>query len=66
VIVQIAGKLKFKKVLLTGGCFMNKLLLERSAQRLEEAGFKVYTQQRVPSGDGGISLGQMKYASYLK
>jgi len=66
VIVQTAGKLKIKKVLLTGGCFMNKLLLERSVQRLEEEGFKVYTQQRVPAGDGGISLGQMKYASYLK
>ena len=66
VIVQIAGKLRQKKVLLTGGCFMNKLLLERSLQRLEEEGFKVYTQQKVPAGDGGISLGQMKYASYLK
>jgi len=66
VIVQIAGKLKLNKVLLTGGCFMNKLLLERAVQRLEEEGFKVYTQQRVPAGDGGISLGQMRYASYLK
>ena len=65
VIVQIAGKLKLNKVLLTGGCFMNKLLLERAVQRLEEEGFTVYTQQRVPAGDGGISLGQMKYASYL-
>jgi len=66
VIVQIADKLHFEKVLLTGGCFMNKLLLERAVQRLKEEGYKVYTQQRIPAGDGGISLGQMKYASYLK
>jgi hydrogenase maturation protein HypF len=55
-----------KKVALTGGCFMNKYLLERSVKRLVEAGLKPYTQQRVPAGDGGISLGQMKFASLNK
>lgn len=64
-IVQIAQRLKYNKVLLTGGCFLNKYLLEKSIKRLTEEGFKVYTQQRVPSGDGGISLGQMKYSTYI-
>ena len=63
-IVQIANRLNMVKVLLTGGCFMNKYLLERSVKRLIESGLKPYTQQRVPAGDGGISLGQMKFASY--
>jgi hydrogenase maturation protein HypF len=52
-------------VLLTGGCFLNKYLFEKSINRLTEEGFKVYTQQRVPSGDGGISLGQMKFSTYI-
>ncbi len=64
-IVQIAQRLKYSKVLLTGGCFLNKYLFEKSINRLTEEGFKVYTQQRVPSGDGGISLGQMKYSTYI-
>ncbi|HWA06827.1 MAG TPA: carbamoyltransferase HypF [Ignavibacteria bacterium] len=64
-IVQIAQKLNFTKVLLTGGCFLNKYLFEKSVNRLTEEGFKVYTQQRVPPGDGGISLGQMKYSTYI-
>lgn len=65
-IVQMAERLRFEKVLLTGGCFMNYYLLNRAVKRLQETGFKPYTQQRVPAGDGGISLGQIKYASYLK
>ncbi len=64
-IVQIAQKLNITKVLLTGGCFLNKYLFEKSVNRLTEEGFKVYTQQRVPPGDGGISLGQMKYSTYI-
>lgn len=65
-IVQFAVRLNMEKVVLTGGCFLNKYLLERSVKRLVEAGLKPYTQQRVPAGDGGISLGQMKYASFKK
>ncbi len=64
-IVQIAQRLKYSKVLLTGGCFLNKYLFEKSINRLTEEGFRVYTQQRVPPGDGGISLGQMKYSTYI-
>ncbi len=65
-IVQISKKVGFEKIALTGGCFLNKYLLERAINRLSEEGFKVYTQQRVPAGDGGISLGQMKFSTYIK
>ena len=64
-IVQYAKRLNIEKVILTGGCFMNNYLLNRSVKRLKESGYKAYTHQRVPAGDGGISLGQIKYASYL-
>jgi len=66
IIVNTAKLLKINRVVLTGGCFLNKLLLERSISRLAEEEFKVYWHQRVPTGDGGISAGQMKFASYLK
>ncbi len=65
-IIQIAKKVGYNRIVLSGGCFLNKYLLERTIERLTEEGFKPYTQQRVPSGDGGISLGQMKYSTYLK
>ena len=45
-------------VLLTGGCFANRLLLEGVWRRLLEAGRKVYTHYLMPPGDGGVSLGQ--------
>jgi len=48
-----------KKVVLTGGCFQNQYLIERTIRRLREEGFSPYWHQRVPSNDGGIALGQM-------
>lgn len=64
-VAEIAKRCGLNRVVLTGGCFLNKYLLERTKNRLLEEGFKVYTQQRVPSGDGGISLGQMKFSTYI-
>jgi hydrogenase maturation protein HypF len=48
-----------EKVVLSGGCFQNKFLLERCITQLMHYGFKVYWHQRVPTNDGGISLGQL-------
>jgi hydrogenase maturation protein HypF len=48
-----------KKVVLTGGCFQNKLLTELAVRRLSDAGYRVYWHQRVPPNDGGISVGQI-------
>jgi hydrogenase maturation protein HypF len=62
VIVQAASRMGQLKVVLTGGCFQNRLLLERSVERLREEGFQPYWHQRVPPNDGGISLGQVAAA----
>lgn len=64
VITDVAKRCGLEKVVLTGGCFQNKYLLERSIRRLREEKFKVYWHQRVPTNDGGISLGQIKYSSF--
>lgn len=45
-------------IVLTGGVFQNSLLTKLATVRLGKAGFKVYMQEKVPSNDGGISLGQ--------
>lgn len=52
-----------KRVVLSGGCFQNKYLVEKAVTRLESEGFKAYRHQRVPPNDGGISLGQIWAAS---
>jgi hydrogenase maturation protein HypF len=62
VIVAIAQKAGQEKVVLSGGCFQNRYLLERCVQRLEKAGFRPYWHQRIPPNDGGIALGQVMAA----
>lgn len=58
-IFLIAKKVGEEKVVLSGGCFQNVFLVERSIKKLRENNFKVYWHQRIPPNDGGISLGQI-------
>lgn len=60
---QIRKKTGLDKVVLSGGTFQNKYLLERAEIKLVLDGFKVYTQGKVPSNDGGIALGQLVIAA---
>jgi hydrogenase maturation factor HypF (carbamoyltransferase family) len=54
------------RVVLSGGVFQNKYLLERSLALLNRNRFRVYTNHQVPANDGGISLGQLFVTSNLK
>lgn len=45
-------------VALSGGCFVNTLLLTLTKTELERADFKVYIHSLVPPNDGGLALGQ--------
>jgi hydrogenase maturation protein HypF len=66
-LVTVAGLVGEERVCLSGGCFQNRYLLERSIHRLRDEGLQVYWHQRVPPNDGGIALGQaMVAARYLK
>ena len=51
-----------RRIVLTGGCFQNRLLTELAIKRLSDAGYRVYRHQRIPPNDGGISLGQIMAA----
>jgi hydrogenase maturation protein HypF len=61
-ILEVARFCGEGSVLLSGGCFQNKLLTEQTVKVLEEAGFVPYRHQRVPPNDGGIALGQIMAA----
>lgn len=62
-IVAVAQKVGEKNVALSGGCFQNRLLTERAATRLAQAGFRVLLHKQVPPNDGCISLGQVVVAA---
>ncbi|MDP1622822.1 MAG: carbamoyltransferase HypF [Bacteroidales bacterium] len=51
------------KVILSGGVFQNKYILEKTSMLLRKNNFEVYTHSAVPSNDGGIALGQLAVAS---
>ncbi len=61
--VDIRDKRKLNRVALSGGVFQNMFLLEAASSRLAEHGFDVLTHKRVPTNDGGISLGQAAVAN---
>ena len=46
------------KVVLTGGVFQNKILMEKALSLLRGRGFEVYYNISVSPNDGGIALGQ--------
>ncbi|NLW57020.1 MAG: carbamoyltransferase HypF [Firmicutes bacterium] len=53
------------KLALSGGVFQNAYLLHHGLSKLERCGFKVYTNERVPTNDGGISYGQAAVGARL-
>jgi hydrogenase maturation protein HypF len=65
IVVEVARRVSEERVVLTGGCFQNKFLIEHAVRRLEAEGFRPYWHQRVPPNDGGIALGQIFAASRL-
>jgi len=65
-IIAIAANTGEKKVLLTGGCFQNKYLTERTIARLIESGFQPYWHHLIPPNDGGICLGQLAASLNIK
>ena len=67
IIVEVAGQIRAKNristVVLSGGVFQNKYLLEHTEQDLKEKKFIVYSNSTIPANDGGICLGQLAIAA---
>ena len=49
---------------LSGGSFINRILMSEVISGLEAKGKQVYTNEKVPCGDGGIALGQIYLSSF--
>jgi hydrogenase maturation protein HypF len=64
-IVAVAGRIGEKRVVLSGGCFQNRYLAERTIERLKKTGFEPFWHHRIPPNDGGIALGQIMALSRL-
>jgi hydrogenase maturation protein HypF len=60
---QARAERKLNRVALSGGVFQNQLLLTQTKQLLRARDFEVFTHARVPTNDGGISLGQASIAN---
>jgi len=58
-VVAVARSFGLNRVVLSGGCFQNRYLTERTVQCLRAEHFQPYWHQRVPANDGGIALGQI-------
>ncbi|MBM4206940.1 MAG: carbamoyltransferase HypF [Gammaproteobacteria bacterium] len=54
-----------EKIVLSGGCFQNAVLVEQVVAKLQAAGFQVFCHEQVPPNDGGLALGQIYAAKYL-
>ena len=51
------------RVVLSGGCFQNRLLTQLVRQMLGSAGVEVYIHREIPPNDGGLSAGQAVIAA---
>ncbi|MEZ5944787.1 MAG: carbamoyltransferase HypF [Planctomycetaceae bacterium] len=52
-----------KTIVLAGGCFQNRLLLDGVVSRLRQQGRNVVWPQRIPINDGGLAASQLAIAA---
>jgi len=60
---RIAASAGTELIVLSGGVFLNRRLLEAVAAGLSAVGLRVLVPERLPPGDGGISYGQAAVAA---
>lgn len=59
IIIAMAKRCAVKDILLSGGCFQNRFLLEHAISSLKKDGFNAHFHKIIPPNDGGIALGQL-------
>lgn len=69
-IVAEVSRLIFSKtgvndVVLSGGCFQNRLLLHMTFEELRKNGLRPILHRQVPANDGGLSLGQAAIGHFV-
>jgi hydrogenase maturation protein HypF len=63
VALQIRRETGLSKIVLSGGSFQNKYIMERIKPLLIKNKFEVFSHGRIPCNDGGIALGQLIIAA---
>jgi hydrogenase maturation protein HypF len=63
--VSIRERTGSKRVILSGGVWQNRVLLERTLTLLRGQDFEVFMHRQVPTNDGGIALGQAMVAVHV-
>lgn len=59
VIMKLVSTFEYKKVLLSGGVFQNRILVNTTVSTLREAGYNVYYASKIPANDSALSVGQV-------
>jgi hydrogenase maturation protein HypF len=62
-ILKAARRSKMKRIVLSGGVFQNRYLINRAVKLLNKNNFKVYTHCDVQTNDSGIPIGQVAIAN---
>lgn len=55
---RLSAQTGLKKVVLSGGCMQNSIILEGLSHTMTLANIETFTGENIPINDGGISLGQ--------
>jgi len=63
IVKESREKYNLNKVVLSGGTFQNKYILENLEVLLLKNNFQIYSHKKVPTNDGGIALGQLVIAA---
>lgn len=61
IIINIADVWQINNIVMSGGVFQNKFLLEKTLKALRLRNYTPIFHQAIPCNDGGISLGQIYY-----
>ena len=60
---KVRQRTGISKVVLSGGTFQNRYLLQNTENKLIKENYQVFTPVAIPANDGGIALGQLVIAS---
>jgi hydrogenase maturation protein HypF len=61
----VASLQPLREVVLSGGCFQNRFLTERTLDALGRVNRRAYFPSQIPPGDGGLAVGQLAVAMAL-
>ena len=64
--MQTRTDLGLDRIVLGGGTFQNRYLVEKIQHKLEKERFKVYLPREIPVNDQGIAAGQLAVGAYTR